>query len=156
MTTPDVPAPGSQEPEEHPAQVTATFDRIVSVDAERVASPARAEDLAAIEALPPASALLIVQHGPTAGARFLLDSDSTTVGRHPKADIFLDDVTVSRKHAEFVTSPQGHVVRDVGSLNGTYVNRTRIDEALLVVGDEVQIGKFRLTYHPSPNRETGQ
>lgn len=156
MTTPDTPVPGNHEPEDHPAQVTATFDRIASVDADRVVAPARAEDLAAIEALPPASALLIVQHGPTAGARFLLDSPTTTVGRHPKADIFLDDVTVSRKHAEFIASPQGHIVRDVGSLNGTYVNRSRIEEALLVVGDEVQIGKFRLTYHPSPNRETGQ
>lgn len=156
MTTPDPQAPGNDVPEEHPAQVTATFDRIPVADAEQASAPARAEDRQAIEALPPASALLIVQHGATAGARFLLDAERTTAGRHPKADIFLDDVTVSRKHAEFIFSPQGYLVRDVGSLNGTYVNRTRIDEGLLVAGDEVQIGKFRLTYHPSPNRDQGE
>src|SRR5690606_27519418 len=72
-----------------------------------------------------------------------------TVGRHPDSDIFLDDVTVSRRHAEFHRGPQGFVVRDVGSLNGTYVNRDRIDEVLLVSGDEVQIGKFRLVYFAS-------
>ncbi len=156
MTNPDPQDPQHRDAEEHPAQVTATFERVGEADTERVATPARAEDRQAIEALPPSSALLIVQHGPTAGARFLLDAERTTVGRHPKADIFLDDVTVSRKHAEFLSSPNGYLVRDVGSLNGTYVNRVRIDEALLVAGDEVQIGKFRLTYHPSPNRSAGE
>ncbi|WP_324653960.1 FHA domain-containing protein [Georgenia sp. H159] len=109
-------------------------------------------DLAAIEGLPPGHALLIVQRGPTAGARFLLDTERTLAGRHPTADIFLDDVTVSRRHAEFIAHENGYVVRDVGSLNGTYVNRERIDSAVLNAGDEVQIGKYRLTYHPSPNR----
>lgn len=156
MTTTDPQDPRENDPEEHPAQVTATFDRVGGPDTERPASPARGEDRQAIEALPPSSALLIVQHGPTAGARFLLDAERTTVGRHPKADIFLDDVTVSRKHAEFIFSHQGYLVRDVGSLNGTYVNRVRIDEALLVAGDEVQVGKFRLTYHPSPHRDQGE
>src|SRR5699024_1200282 len=156
MTTTDPQDPRDNDPEEHPGQVTATFDRVGGPETERPAAPARAEDRQAIEALPPSSALLIVQHGPTAGARFLLDAERTTVGRHPKADIFLDDVTVSRKHAEFLSSPNGYLVRDVGSLNGTYVNRVRIDEALLVAGDEVQIGKFRLTYHPSPNRSAGE
>jgi len=70
-------------------------------------------------------------------------------GRHPDSDIFLDDVTVSRKHAIFRRTPQGFVVRDVGSLNGTYVNRERIDQAPLHQGDEVQIGKFRLVYYAS-------
>lgn len=156
MSNPDPQVPAPHDAEEHPAQVTATFDRIGDVEADRGAAPARAEDRQAIEALPPSSALLIVQHGPNAGARFLLDAERTTAGRHPRADIFLDDVTVSRKHAEFVRSPQGYTVRDVGSLNGTYVNRVRIDEALLVAGDEVQVGKFRLTYHPSPNRPTAE
>lgn len=110
---------------------------------------------AAVEALPPDSALLIVQHGPNAGARFLLDTERVTAGRHTKADIFLDDVTVSRKHAEFQQQGGQFVVRDLGSLNGTYVNRTRVDESALQVGDEVQIGKFRLTFHPSPNRPAG-
>jgi pSer/pThr/pTyr-binding forkhead associated (FHA) protein len=70
-------------------------------------------------------------------------------GRHPDCDIFLDDVTVSRKHAAFVAQGGGYVVRDAGSLNGTYVNRERIDEAPLHQGDEVQIGKFRLVYYSS-------
>lgn len=109
-------------------------------------------DQEAVEALPPASALLIVQRGPNMGARFLLDAPRTTAGRSPSSDIFLDDVTVSRKHAEFLAEEGGFVVRDVGSLNGTYVNRQRIESVALKAGDEVQVGKYRLTYHPSPSR----
>lgn len=112
-----------------------------------------AADSAAVRALPPTSALLIVQRGPSAGARFLLDAERTTAGRATDADIFLDDVTVSRRHLEFLREGTAFRVRDVGSLNGTYVNRERIDSALLRPGDEVQIGKFRLTYHPSPASE---
>ena len=108
-----------------------------------------AEDEAAVGALPAGSALLIVQRGPNAGSRFLLDVDVVTAGRHPDSDIFLDDVTVSRRHAEFRRDPQGVKVRDVGSLNGTYVNRDRIDELQLSNGDEVQIGKYRLVYYAS-------
>jgi pSer/pThr/pTyr-binding forkhead associated (FHA) protein len=103
-------------------------------------------EAAATEALPAGTALLLVKRGPNAGSRFLLDSDLTTVGRHPGSDIFLDDVTVSRRHAEFYRHPSGFTVRDVGSLNGTYVNRERIEEASLNDGDEVQVGKFRLTF----------
>ena len=114
-----------------------------------------AEENAAVAALPPTSALLIMQRGPSSGARFLLDAERTLAGRSPTADIFLDDVTVSRKHVEFVREAEGFVVRDVGSLNGTYVNRERIDQALLRAGDEVQIGKFRMTFHPSPVRTAG-
>jgi pSer/pThr/pTyr-binding forkhead associated (FHA) protein len=106
-------------------------------------------DQAAIDALPEESALLVVQRGPNAGARFLLDADRTTAGRRPESDIFLDDVTVSRKHAEFIRREGQFVVRDVGSLNGTYVDRDRIEEAVLKDGDEVQIGKYRLVFHPS-------
>ena len=103
-------------------------------------------DAAATEALPAGTALLLVKRGPNAGSRFLLDSDLTTVGRHPGSDIFLDDVTVSRRHAEFYRHGAGFIVRDVGSLNGTYVNRERIEETALNDGDEVQVGKFRLTF----------
>jgi pSer/pThr/pTyr-binding forkhead associated (FHA) protein len=106
-----------------------------------------AEDQATIDALRPGTALLIVLRGPNTGARFLLDDAEVTSGRHPDSDIFLDDVTVSRKHALFVRSDRGYLVRDAGSLNGTYVNRERIDEAQLQTGDEVQIGKFRLVYY---------
>jgi pSer/pThr/pTyr-binding forkhead associated (FHA) protein len=76
----------------------------------------------------------------------MLDSDVTRAGRHPESDIFLDDITVSRRHAEFERKPDGYAVRDVGSLNGTYLNRERIDEAKLTNGDEVQIGKFKLVF----------
>ena len=106
-------------------------------------------DQAAIDNLPPGSALLVVRRGPNSGSRFLLDSDATTAGRHPSSDIFLDDVTVSRRHAEFVRTGDGFAVRDVGSLNGTYVNRERIDETSLASGDEVQVGKYRLVFYPS-------
>jgi len=103
-------------------------------------------DQAAVESLPPGSGLLVVRRGPNAGSRFLLDAAITTAGRHPESDIFLDDVTVSRRHAEFRKTDDGFAVRDVGSLNGTYVNRERIDETDLAPGDEVQIGKFRLVF----------
>ena len=103
-------------------------------------------DSASLGALPEGSALLVVMRGPNAGSRFLLDSDLTTVGRHPGSDIFLDDVTVSRRHAEFYRHGPRFIVRDVGSLNGTYVNRERIEETSLNDGDEVQVGKFRLTF----------
>ena len=99
-----------------------------------------------VESLPPGSALLVVKRGPNAGSRFLLDRDVTTAGRHPDSEIFLDDVTVSRRHVEFVREDHGFLVRDVGSLNGTYVNREPIDTAILSGGDEVQIGKFRLIF----------
>jgi len=111
---------------------------------------------AAVEALPPDAALLVVKRGPNAGSRFLLDKDVTTAGRHPESDIFLDDVTVSRRHASFERDGQLFVVRDVGSLNGTYLNRERIDEAGLSNGDEVQIGKFRLVFLISPRAERGE
>ena len=114
------------------------------------------EEVAAVSALPRTSALLIMQRGPSAGARFLLDADRTVAGRSPDADIFLDDVTVSRKHAEFVRELDDFVVRDIGSLNGTYLNRARIESAILSAGDEVQIGKYRMTFHPSPGRDAGQ
>ena len=100
--------------------------------------------------LPPGMALLVVRRGPNAGARFLLDHDVTTSGRHPDSDIFLDDVTVSRRHAEFHRGPNGFTVRDVGSLNGTYVNRERVESATLGNSDEVQIGKFRLVFIAGP------
>ena len=100
--------------------------------------------------LPPGMALLVVRRGPNAGARFLLDHDVTTSGRHPDSDIFLDDVTVSRRHAEFHRDGSTFTVRDVGSLNGTYVNRERVEAATLGNGDEVQIGKFRLVFVAGP------
>lgn len=100
-----------------------------------------------VENLPAGSALLVVKRGPNAGSRFLLDREATAAGRHPDSDIFLDDVTVSRRHAEFRRGQDGSFeVVDVGSLNGTYVNREPKNAAALSNGDEVQIGKFRLVF----------
>ncbi len=108
-----------------------------------------AEEQAAIGALPSGSALLVVRRGPNIGARFLLDQDETVAGRHPAADIFLDDVTVSRRHAQFLRHGTAFEVKDLGSLNGTFFDGVRIDTALLSDGAEVQIGKFRLTFYAS-------
>jgi hypothetical protein len=95
----------------------------------------------------PGSALLIVKRGPNAGSRLALDKAVISAGRHPDSDIFLDDVTVSRRHAEFrITENNDVQVVDVGSLNGTYVNRATVDSATLANGDEVQLGKFRLVF----------
>ncbi|WP_125775908.1 FHA domain-containing protein [Antribacter gilvus] len=144
------------DPSAHPhpvsADTTANLGRIAfpTSDDQAPRTALSPEEAAAVAALPRHSALLIVQRGPGFGARFLLDSDRSVAGRSEQADIFLDDVTVSRKHAEFVRDGDTFAVRDIGSLNGTYVNRTRIDAASLTTGDEVQIGKFRLTFHASP------
>ncbi len=148
-------AAGSErDPGEAPGESTATItfgapsgpDRDAEHREERSLSES---DAAAVDALPAGSALLVVQRGPSAGSRFLLDTDVVSAGRHPDSEIFLDDVTVSRRHAEFRRTPEGYTVADVGSLNGTYVNRDRIDEVALQGGDEVQIGKYRLVYFAS-------
>lgn len=141
-------------PPERPAESTSTLsfggpDR-QEAEAESQLSPA---EVAAVEALPQGSALLVVQRGPSAGSRFLLDTEEVAAGRHPDSEIFLDDVTVSRRHAVFRRTSHGYLVADVGSLNGTYVNRDRIDEVLLSGGDEVQIGKYRLVYFSSTQGE---
>ena len=90
--------------------------------------------------------VLIVRRGPNAGSKFFLDSDATDVGRHPDSDIFLDDITVSRRHAEIRRGQEGFALHDVGSLNGTYVNRERVEQAELRSGDEIQVGKFKLVF----------
>lgn len=107
-------------------------------------------ELEAISALPSRSAMLLVRSGPTAGARYLLDNDVTTIGRHPEADIFFDDVTVSRRHAEITRAGSAFELVDQRSLNGTYVNGERVDRAALSNGAELRIGKFRLNFFASP------
>ncbi|MFF3690587.1 FHA domain-containing protein [Streptomyces sp. NPDC002187] len=141
---------------ERPSETTSTISisGIEAYDSEvtgQTAVPSLSpEAQAAVDALPLGSALLVVRRGPNSGSRFLLDGDLTTAGRHPQSDIFLDDVTVSRRHVEFRRSPEGlFSVADVGSLNGTYVNRERIDSVVLANGDEVQIGKYRLVFYAS-------
>ncbi len=128
-----------------PADATSTIHTGLDRSGHRRTSPPRRTRARSTRSRP-GSALLVVKRGPNAGSRFLLDQDVTTAGRHPDSDIFLDDVTVSRRHAEFRREGSGYTVHDVGSLNGTYVNRERIDAAPLSGGDEVQIGKFRLVY----------
>ena len=103
-----------------------------------------------IPALTEGIGMLVVKRGPNAGSKFVLDQPLTRVGRHPDSDIFLDDITVSRRHAEIVRQGHGYTVRDVGSLNGTYLNRERIEDAQLDNGDEVQIGKFKLVFLAGP------
>ena len=100
-------------------------------------------------------AMLVVKRGPNAGSKFALDKEVTGAGRHPDSDIFLDDITVSRRHAEVVRRPSGYIVRDAGSLNGTYLNRERIeDETPLANGDELQIGKFKLVFFAAGGAES--
>ncbi len=96
---------------------------------------------------PESTAMVVVKRGPNAGSKYVLDQDVTRAGRHPDSDIFLDDITVSRRHAEIRRGPNGSfTVHDVGSLNGTYLNRERVEDGELVAGDELQIGKFKLVF----------
>jgi pSer/pThr/pTyr-binding forkhead associated (FHA) protein len=145
---------GTPIPDAQPSEVTATitFAGGHRPDADDRGSLNEA-DAAAADALPAGSALLIVQRGPGAGSRYLLDTPTVSAGRHPESDIFLDDITVSRRHVEFTRTEGTYRVADVGSLNGTYVNRDRIDETLLQNGDEVRIGKFRLVFFNSAAAE---
>lgn len=99
-----------------------------------------------LDEIPSDSAVLLVRTGPDAGLRVPLIAPVTRAGRHPASEVFLDDITVSRRHAEIERTASGFVLTDVGSLNGTYLNRERIDRAVLSNGDELQIGKFRLVF----------
>ncbi len=125
------------------AEATATFP-VVEVESDEEAQLAELE---------PGQACLIVRRGPAAGTKFILDKDLVAVGRHPQSDIFLNDITVSRRHAEIRRENSGYIVTDLGSLNGTYVNRERVDKSELASGDELQIGKFRLLFLAQPGGE---
>ena len=105
------------------------------------------EEREIVSQLPRNSAMLIVIAGPNKGARFLINSEETSIGRDPKSEIFLDDITVSRDHATITRSPAGDFrIVDLGSLNGSYLNAHQVQDSSLAMGDEIQIGKFRLTY----------
>jgi pSer/pThr/pTyr-binding forkhead associated (FHA) protein len=110
--------------------LTGDTGEVVAVEPEDIADPG----------------VLVVTRGPNVGSRIPLAAARLTAGRHPDSDLFLDDVTVSRRHAEIVHSEAGYEVLDAGSLNGTYVNRQRVERAMLHNGDELQIGKFKLTF----------
>ena len=122
-------------------ETTVTF-----LPVEAAGEVADAELTVTVEELPATMAMVVVKRGPNAGAKFMLDTDVTGAGRHPDSDIFLDDITVSRRHAEILRRGDTFVLKDVGSLNGTYLNRERIEEVELTNGDELQIGKFRLVF----------
>jgi hypothetical protein len=117
-----------------------TMSVVVPVD-----SPAEEIEIE-MDGLPPGIGMLVVTRGPNSGSRFALDEQLTTAGRHPESIIFLDDITVSRRHAEVRRVAGGYVVADVGSLNGTYLNRERVEESPLHDGDELQIGTFKLLF----------
>jgi len=99
-----------------------------------------------LDDLPAGVGMLIVRRGPNAGSTFTLDDDETTVGRHPESDIFLDDVTVSRRHARILRGPDGYELSDAGSLNGTYVDHERVEKTRLRDMNELQVGRFVLTF----------
>jgi hypothetical protein len=129
-----------------PEETTLALSAVEAADLE--------EDLAQyLDDLPPGVGLLVQRLGPNAGSSYRLEAESTSAGRHPDSDIFLDDITVSRRHAVIERSGDGFIVRDAGSLNGTYVNRERVDEARLRTGDELQIGRFRLSFVLGEPRE---
>ncbi len=155
MTDNDTTSGADQTSDDVTVETTSVFrsDFLNELDA----PPAAGSDssVSGVEGLPAGSALLVVKRGPNAGSRFLLDQPRTSAGRHPDSDIFLDDVTVSRRHAEFRLEASEFQVVDVGSLNGTYVNREPVDSALLSNGDEVQIGKFRLVFLTGPKSDDG-
>ncbi len=134
-------------PLEHRGETDVTLTTITLAAVESAGEVADESIVISMGDVESGAGVLIVKRGPNAGSRFVLEHDVTDVGRHPKSDIFLDDVTVSRRHAEVSRLGDGFGVRDVGSLNGTYLNRERIDDdAPLVSGDELQIGKFRLVF----------
>ena len=139
-----------QTSDEVTVETTSVFRADFLNELDAPAQPGAESPVSGVEGLPAGSALLVVKRGPNAGSRFLLDQPITSAGRHPDSDIFLDDVTVSRRHAEFRLETDEFNVVDVGSLNGTYVNRDRIEETELFSGDEVQIGKFRLIFMTHP------
>jgi pSer/pThr/pTyr-binding forkhead associated (FHA) protein len=142
--------PGTSDGPYRPHETTAHFGPEFAAQLAALEAGVSTEEQDVIAALPSGSALLIVRRGPNAGARFLLDADVTVAGRHPEADIFLDDVTVSRKHTAFLRTSRLFAVRDLGSLNGTFMGGERIDQTVpLVDGCEVQVGKYHLTFYAS-------
>jgi hypothetical protein len=127
-------------------ETTLTLSAVEAADEE--------DDLAQyLEELAPGVGLLVVRSGPETGSSYRLDRKTTAIGRHPDSDVFLDDITVSRRHVVIEQTDAGYVMRDVGSLNGTYVNKKRVDESPLRYGDEVQIGRYRLSFVVGTERE---
>ena len=134
---------------EKKAELTSTFQislRPVGDPVDELLANATKDERDVIAQLDRDSAMLIILGGPRKGARFLIDADVTKIGRAPENDIFLDDITVSRRHAELHREQKKFLMKDLGSLNGTYLNGSVVSEGDLRSGDELQIGKFRLHF----------
>ena len=138
-----------QTSQEDTGDITSRF-RADVLDALDASAADAAVGVGEVDGLPSGSALVVVKRGPNAGSRFLPDQPVTSAGRHPGSDIFLDDITVSRRHAEFRRENGQFRIVDTGSLNGTYVNRKPVESAMLANGDEIQIGNFRLVFLTMP------
>jgi pSer/pThr/pTyr-binding forkhead associated (FHA) protein len=139
-------------------EITAAFPAGNPAELVTPASRGNCATASEFEKLPSGSAAVVVKRGPNAGSRFMMNQSSLSAGRHPASDIFLDDVTVSRRHAEFRCENGKFRIIDVGSLNGIYVNRQQVDSATLATGDEIQIGNFRLVFfndHKPANIDDG-
>jgi pSer/pThr/pTyr-binding forkhead associated (FHA) protein len=139
---------------EHGAEYCSACRAALDVDEDTTAALALVEDRESLSAelgealdeLSEGLGMLVVRRGPNAGSTFVLQGDETTLGRHPDSDVFLDDVTVSRRHATLRRIDGGYEVADVGSLNGTYVDHERVDAALLRDMQVLQVGRFVLTF----------
>ena len=128
---------------DRPADHTVTLAKVDPLQDAITTADDTVVDLDALEKGVPT---LVVRAGSQAGQAFPLKETVTRLGRHPDSEIMLDDITVSRRHAEVERTADGYVVRDAGSLNGTYVNQERVDETRLENSDELQVGKFRLVF----------
>lgn len=139
-------------PDEGTGEITSAFGTDVRGEPDPSAAVVDAVLVEDVEALPRGVSMLVVKRGPNAGSRFLLDQPVMSAGRHPTSDIFLDDITVSRRHAEFRRENGEFHVIDLGSLNNTYLNSQPVDSAVLANGDEIQIGNFRLVFFTGPTK----
>jgi pSer/pThr/pTyr-binding forkhead associated (FHA) protein len=108
------------------------------------------DDMPSLDELAPGQGLLVIRSGPAAGSTVLIEKDLIRAGRSPDSDVFLDDITVSRRHAEITREGGRFTIKDAGSLNGTYVNRQRVDATELASGDELQVGRFKLIFYTAP------
>lgn len=124
-----------------------------STSTEQQTDQTNTDHLADREVFAVSTGILVVDDGPKSGSRYALDADLVTAGRHPESEIFLDDVTVSRRHVEISNSDGIYRAKDVGSLNGTYINKQLVEEAELVDGDELQIGRFKLLFFYGTNSD---
>ncbi|XBH22842.1 FHA domain-containing protein [Jonesiaceae bacterium BS-20] len=150
VPNPAAAAESEPEPTAQLSDSTITLSSIGALDEAYNAAGTSQDVRNIVNGLPKGSGLLVVRTMAGEGERFLLDRDQIRAGRSEKADIFLNDVTVSRRHSEFVRVGDNYEIRDAGSLNGTYINRDRVDSYTLRTGDEIQIGKYRMVFYISP------